>query len=119
MKSLGITVIKTLHYYYEYVEYIRTVVNNETPKRLSRTHYFAIALNIGCRPKAMAMIGKIAKKHFPELFILTGWKKVLSILLGEDPEDYEPIITSLAESIKSQPKVKQKAFFKDLYAMIK
>lgn len=100
-----------LGFYYNYVEYIYAIVNSKKPKKLNWRHYFFIWLEYGYKHKAYVKFSDIVKRHFPELFIQSGWNELIF------DKNYEPSIKSLAYSIKDKPKEKQDKFFKDLYAI--
>ena len=117
MKNLSNTVSVTLSFYYSYVEYIRAIVNGEKISKIGWKHYLAIMCNYGYRPKAYEKVHEVAQKHFPKLFIIVWWKKLILELLGIDSENYFPSLKSLANFVRTESKEKREEFFNDLYAI--
>jgi hypothetical protein len=116
MKNLSSAVSTTLSFYYGYVEYVRAVANNEQPKKLRWKHYFSIIFKYGYRNNAYTKLFEITKRHFPKLFVVSGWKGVILELLGEDSKNHEPYLNSLAYFLKDEPQEKRDEFFRALYA---
>lgn len=100
-----------------YVEYLRALIYNEPAKKLGFIHYLSLCCNFGIRPKAYSKLLEITKKHYPSLFVITGWKAVVIDLSGAgDPKNWPPTFKSLAQTIKDSSEEKRNEFLRDIYA---